>query len=236
VNVAGTPLKVTALAPVRWAPTMSTVAPTVALRGEKPATLGAGTGGGGGSVGVTTVKLPAVVEVPAALVTVIGPVVAPAGTLANSSGPELKIAETPLNLTEVTPLKGPPVIATVVPMRPLDGEKPASDGATAAAVAAAGLPPPLLVDPSPVGTGGGGGAVAVAVVVVVAVVAVAVVVVAWGVLESAATLGGGVPGTVEGGTVAVGVVFGTVDVVGAATVAAFTTGGATTGAEARCVL
>jgi hypothetical protein len=99
VKVAAAPLNVTAVAPVRCAPVMSTVAPAVALCGEKLATLGGKTGGGG----VTTVKLPAVVDVPVAFVTEIGPLVAPAGTFAVSTEPwPLKTAATPLNLTELT--------------------------------------------------------------------------------------------------------------------------------------
>ena len=116
VNVAGTPLNVTEVAPVRCVPTIRTVAPVTVARGEKPATVGLTTGGGGAGAGVTTVKPPAVVAVPAAFVTVIGPLVAPSGTFAMSTKPALKVAGAPLNFTEVTPVNGPPLIATIVPV------------------------------------------------------------------------------------------------------------------------
>jgi hypothetical protein len=73
--MAVTPPKVTALAPVKFAPEMVTLAPTSPLVGKKEITCG--TGGGG----IVTVKSPELVPVPAEVVTVIGPVGAP-GTMA----------------------------------------------------------------------------------------------------------------------------------------------------------
>lgn len=72
-----------------------------------------------------TVKFVALVPVPLAFVTVIGPLVAPTGTTAVSLVDEttLKlVAATPPNLTEVVPVKFVPSIVTVVPLGPLVGE------------------------------------------------------------------------------------------------------------------
>ena len=78
-----------------------------------------------GEVAVSTVKLLAEVPVPEPLVTVIGPEVAVAGTTnckrVAPSG--VKVAFTPFNLTEETPLKLAPLTSTVVPARPLAGSK-----------------------------------------------------------------------------------------------------------------
>src|SRR2546430_17702936 len=54
-----------------------------------------------------------------------GPVVAPAGTVARIAVAEVtvKVALTPLNVTEVAPLKFVPLIVTLVPTGPLVGEK-----------------------------------------------------------------------------------------------------------------
>ena len=63
--------------------------------------------------------------VPDAVVTVILPVVAPAGTMAviRSSFAKLKLADVPLNRTLVAPVKWLPLMVTDVPTTPLDGEK-----------------------------------------------------------------------------------------------------------------
>jgi hypothetical protein len=73
-----------------------------------------------------TVKSVALVPVPLAFVTVIGPLVAPVGTTAVSLVDETMsklLAATPSNLTEVVPVKLVPSIVTVVPLGPLAGEK-----------------------------------------------------------------------------------------------------------------
>ena len=70
--MAALPLNVTAVAPVKFVPLMVTLAPTGPLVGAKLAIVG----------GFTTVKLVALVAVPADVVTPIGPVVTPAGTVA----------------------------------------------------------------------------------------------------------------------------------------------------------
>ena len=70
--VALTPLNATAVAPVKFVPVIVTLVPTGPLVGAKLVIVGAG----------TTVKLLALVAVPPAVVTLTGPVVAPAGTVA----------------------------------------------------------------------------------------------------------------------------------------------------------
>ena len=67
------PLNFTAVAPVKLAPVIITFVPTGPLVGEKLVIEGAGT---------VTVKLVELVPVPFAVVTLIGPVVAPVGTVA----------------------------------------------------------------------------------------------------------------------------------------------------------
>jgi hypothetical protein len=65
------------------------------------------------------------VPVPAEAVTVMGPMVAEAGTVAVIWVAEFTVklaALTPLNLTDVTPVKPTPVNTTEVPGEPLAGE------------------------------------------------------------------------------------------------------------------
>src|SRR5438093_2848064 len=71
VMVAATPLKVTLVAPVRLFPLMVTEVPTGPLVGVNELIVGGD---------VVTVKLLALVAVPAVVLTLIGPVVAPVGT------------------------------------------------------------------------------------------------------------------------------------------------------------
>jgi hypothetical protein len=70
-KLAALPLNVTDVAPVRFTPLIVTPAPTAPLVGVKLVIVGA----------LATVKLDALVAVPADVVTLIGPVVAPAGTV-----------------------------------------------------------------------------------------------------------------------------------------------------------
>src|SRR5882672_1999574 len=72
-----------------------------------------------------TVKLPALVAVPPGVVTLIVPVVAPAGTVAWIEVAELtvKLALAPLNATAVVPVKLVPLMVTLVPTGPLAGVK-----------------------------------------------------------------------------------------------------------------
>jgi len=71
------------------------------------------------------VKLLALVAVPPEVVTLIGPVVAPLGTVAEIEVAEftVKLALTPLKVTVVAPVKLVPLIVTVVPTGPLVGVK-----------------------------------------------------------------------------------------------------------------
>ena len=89
-----------------------------------------------GAPGTVTVKLVALVPVPPEVVTEMGPVVAPVGTVAVIRVLLFTVnvvAETPLNFTEVAPVKPVPVITTDVPTGPLVGLKDVTVG-TAAAV------------------------------------------------------------------------------------------------------
>ena len=72
MNVAATPLNVTAVAPVKLVPLIVTLVPASALVGVKLVMVG----------GFTTVKFVALVAVPPGVVTPSGPVVAPVGTVA----------------------------------------------------------------------------------------------------------------------------------------------------------
>ena len=71
-KVALVPLNRTPVAPVKFVPLIVTVAPTGPLVGVKLVIVG----------GLTTVKLLALVAVPAAVVTLMEPLVAPPGTVA----------------------------------------------------------------------------------------------------------------------------------------------------------
>ena len=70
--VALVPLNWTGVAAVRLVPVITTLVPTGPLIGEKLVIVGA----------EMTVKMPALVAVPPGVVTTIGPVVAPEGTVA----------------------------------------------------------------------------------------------------------------------------------------------------------
>src|SRR5438132_12094604 len=98
---------VTDVAPVKVAPVIVTLVPTGPLVGEKLVIVGGG----------MTVKLLAPVAVPADVVTLIGPVVAPSGTVAVIDVDEfsLQLALALLMVTDVTPVKFVPVIVTLVP-------------------------------------------------------------------------------------------------------------------------
>ena len=72
MKLALTPLNVTDVAPVKFVPLIVTLVPTGPLAGAKLEIVG----------GLTTVKLPLLVAVPPGVMTLSGPVVAPAGTVA----------------------------------------------------------------------------------------------------------------------------------------------------------
>ena len=110
----------TAVEPPKFVPVITTVEPKGPLAGERLMTVGAGIG----------VKLPALVAVPPGVATVIGPVVAPEGTVAVICVDEsaVKTALVPLNSTELAAPRLLPVTTTLVPAGPLLGEKLAIDG------------------------------------------------------------------------------------------------------------
>ena len=118
---AAVPWNVTAVAPVEFAPWMATLAPAPPCAGVKLVIRGA------------TVKLAALVAVPAGVVTAIGPVVALPGTVIMVCVPPeltVKAAASPLSLTEVAPVNAVPVIVTLAPTTPLPGLKLAIVGLT----------------------------------------------------------------------------------------------------------
>src|SRR6058998_2503886 len=125
--VVATPLKVTLVAPLRLLPVIVTVVPTGPLVGLKELILG------GPAVTVKALLLP---PVPAAVLTLIGPVVAPLGTVAVIWVFEftVKLAAMPLKVTVVAPVKWFPPIVTVVPTGPLVGLKELIVGAAVAPV------------------------------------------------------------------------------------------------------
>lgn len=115
LKAAVVPLKLTFVAPVRALPVKVTAVPSVPLAGEKELITG----------GYVTVKLAALEAVPRGVATLIVPVVAPAGTPVVISVCEttLKVASTPSNVTDWTPLNSVPRIVTGVPTTPLSGVK-----------------------------------------------------------------------------------------------------------------
>lgn len=78
-----------------------------------------------------TVKVPVLVVVPTEFVIAIGPVVAPAGTVAVMDPSLFTVNEelTPLNFTDVEEKKLEPVMVTTVSTGPLDGVKLVMTGA-----------------------------------------------------------------------------------------------------------
>jgi hypothetical protein len=113
VKLAGTRKKVTSVALVKLVPVIVTVVPVVPLAGVNELMCG------------VTVKLAADTAEPRELVSVIGPLVAPVGTLALNCVPEtphIIVAGVPLKLTLVVPVKFVPLSVTVQPTDPLAGE------------------------------------------------------------------------------------------------------------------
>jgi len=110
VNVAGCPLNETAVAPVKFVPVIVTPAPNPPKVGAKEV-----------MAGVTVKRVVVTIGPLPGVVTVMGPVVAPAGTVVVivPEGPTVKAAATPLNETAVAPVK--PVIVTPVPTGPKVG-------------------------------------------------------------------------------------------------------------------
>ena len=121
-NAAAVPLNFTAVAPVRLLPVMVTLAPTCPLVGVNDVSVGAG---------LATVKLALLVAVPPGVVRLIGPLEAPAGTVAVIWLSLLteKAAVVPLNFTAVAPVRLLPLRVTLVPAGPLVGANDVSVGA-----------------------------------------------------------------------------------------------------------
>jgi hypothetical protein len=134
VNVADVPLNLTAVVPVKAVPVIVTLTPTAPLVGAKLTMLG------------LTVKFPVLIAVPAGVVTPIFPVVAPPGTVAVILIDVLTVkpAETPLNVTDVAPVKFAPLTVTLEPITPLVGEKLLIRGATVKLVALVAVPPGVV--------------------------------------------------------------------------------------------
>ena len=112
VNVDTFPPSETAAAPAKFVPVIVTPVPTGPLAGVKEVMAG------------VTVKRVVVFKGPLpGVVTVMGPVVAPAGTVVVivPGGLSVKVAVTPLNETAVAPAKVVPVIVTPVPTGPKVG-------------------------------------------------------------------------------------------------------------------
>src|SRR5436309_5452913 len=100
-----------------------------------------------------TVKVLALVAVPPDVVTLSGPVVAPAGTVAWIAVVDVTVkvvALVPLNRTAVTPVKFVPLMVTFAPTGPLGGEKLVMVGALAdrSEERRVGDDPPDVVTPS----------------------------------------------------------------------------------------
>jgi hypothetical protein len=137
VYVALLPLKATLLAPLKLLPLIVTAVPTGPVVGLKSLIVG----GGGG---IVTLKPAPLVALPAGVVTVIGPLVAPAGTVALIwvLPPTVKPALAPLKSTFDVFWNHCPLIVTVVPTGPLVGLKPLMTGVFAggAETLAAGRP------------------------------------------------------------------------------------------------
>jgi hypothetical protein len=124
-NTAETPPQRTSVAPLKSEPWTITVVPGLPDVGEKEEIVG----------GVpVTVKSWALVPVPSGVETLMGPVRAPAGTVARTcvSESKVKLADVFRKVTEVTPLKYWPVIVTTVSTDPLTGENDEISGFDAA--------------------------------------------------------------------------------------------------------
>lgn len=111
VKLAGCPLNETAVAPLKFVPVIVTTVPAAPMTGAKELIPG------------VTVKRVVVTTGPLGVVIVMGPVVAPGGTVVVivPGGPSANVAVTPLNETAVAPVKFAPVIVTPVPTGPKVG-------------------------------------------------------------------------------------------------------------------
>ena len=113
VNVVALPPNETAVAPLKFVPVIVTPDPIPPKVGAKEL-----------MAGVIVKRVVVSKGPPLGVVTVMGPVVAPAGTVVVivPGGPSVNPAATPLNETAVAPAKVVPVIVTTVPTGPKVGE------------------------------------------------------------------------------------------------------------------
>jgi len=112
VKEAAAPLNETAVAPVKFVPVIVTPVPPAPLAGAKEV-----------MAGVTVKRVVVTIGPLPGVVTVMGPVVAPAGTVVVivPEGSTVKGEATPLNETAVASVKVVPVIVTTVPVGPKVG-------------------------------------------------------------------------------------------------------------------
>jgi hypothetical protein len=135
------PANITLVAPVKFDPLIVTGVPAVPCKGVKPLIVGA----------AITVKFVPLIAIPWGVVTTMGPVVAPMGTVAMIFMPlNLNIAMVPLKVTPVAVLRFVPLIVTEVLIPPLVGEKLVIVGgapATTVKFVALVAVPPIVVTP-----------------------------------------------------------------------------------------
>jgi len=117
-------LNLTSVAPVKFVPLIVTTVPTGPKVGENDVIVGA----------PAILKFIELVAVPLGVVTLMGPVVAPDGTVAVILSAEftVKLAPTPLNVSDVAPSKFVPLIVTAAPGNPEVGENEVIVGAAVA--------------------------------------------------------------------------------------------------------
>lgn len=141
---ADVPLNFTPVAPVKFVPLIVTEVPTGPLVGLNEPMVGA--------AAPVTLKFVELVAVPSGVVTVIGPVVAPAGTAAVIFVEELivKTAAVPLNFPGVAQVKLVPLIVTDVPGRPVVGLNEVIFGVTVKLEPLVAVPPGVVSAMAPV--------------------------------------------------------------------------------------
>lgn len=140
VNAADAPLNFTDVVSVKPEPVIVIIAPTCPDVGVKLIIFG------------STTKLPALVAVPPDVVTDIVPVDAVAGTVAliDVDDKTVNVADTPLNFTDVAPVKPEPVIVTTAPAGPDGGLKLVIFGNTKKLLPLIAFTPDVTIDILPV--------------------------------------------------------------------------------------
>ena len=144
-GTATTPPKRTLVAPANALPTIVTVVPTGAALGMKEPTRG------------STNRVAALVAVPPAVMTVIGPSLALAGTVSRSCVREstLNPARTPFTFTALMPPKPVPRTSTGLPGAAWEGANVVIPGTTRNTVGLATVPPPVVTVIRPLNAVGG---------------------------------------------------------------------------------